>query len=308
MGGRQGRVLVTGAAGMLGSQLLLDVPPGVEAVGTDLVDATEAGPPVELVGFDLADEAAVAELFAAAGPLAGVIQAAAYTAVDRAEEEEPQARRANALAPEVVARACAREEIPLVLVGTDFVFDGSRRTPYPVDAPCAPIGVYGRTKHEGEVRAAAAWGRGLRVVRTQWLYGPRGAHFPRTILRLAAERDGLRVVSDQVGSPTSTLELAPALWDVLAEGAAGVWHAACEGEASWYELARATLEIAGDPTPVEPCGTEEFPRPAPRPAYSVLDCSGLARLRGRTLKPWRDALEDYLAADRPRLDPPGGTQ
>jgi len=126
---------------MLGSQLLLDVPPGVEAVGTDLVDATEAGPPVELVGFDLADEAAVAELFAAAGPLAGVIQAAAYTAVDRAEEEEPQARRANALAPEVVARACAREEIPLVLVGTDFVFDGSRRTPYPVDAPCAPIGV-----------------------------------------------------------------------------------------------------------------------------------------------------------------------
>jgi dTDP-4-dehydrorhamnose reductase len=282
---------------MLGSQLLLDEPAGLEAVGADLVPAPEGGPAVEHVGFDLADPAAVSDLLERAAPVAGVIHAAAYTAVDRAEEEPVLAHRVNALAAEEVARACARAGLPLVLVSTDFVFDGTRRTPYPVDAPCAPIGVYGRTKREGEERALAAWAEGLAIVRTQWLYGPRGGHFPGTILRLAAERDRLSVVSDQVGSPTSTLELAPALWDVLREGEPGVWHAACEGEASWFDFAAATLELSGVETPIDPCGTEDFPRPAPRPAYSVLDCSRLRELRGRTLKPWRAALEDFLSAE-----------
>jgi dTDP-4-dehydrorhamnose reductase len=283
---------------MLGSELLRRAPATVEALGTDLVGArpgasTEA-PEVADVGRDLADEAQVDALFEELAPLAGVIHAAAYTAVDQAEAEPEAARRANALAAETVAAACARSGAALVLVSTDFVFDGKKRSPYREDDPAAPAGVYGRTKLEGELRARAACPDGLRVVRTQWLYGPRGKHFPGTILRLAAEREELRVVDDQIGVPTSTLELAPALWDVLERAGPGTWHAACRGAASWYELARATLELAGSETRVVPCSSAEFPRPAPRPAYSVLECSKLAELRGRPLAPWRSALEDFF--------------
>jgi len=289
------RILVTGAAGMLGSQLLLDAPEGTEAVGTDLAEARPGSPGVAEVGVDLADERATEALFERLGTeLAGVIHAAAYTAVDRAEEEEELARRVNAVAPEVVAGACARRGLPLVAVSTDFVFDGTATEPYGEDVATSPLGVYGRTKLEGEERARAAHPRGTFVVRTQWLYGPRGAHFPGTILRLAAERDELRVVDDQRGCPTTTLELAPALWDVLERGEPGIYHAACEGVCSWYELARATLELRGSATRVDPCTTAEFPRPAPRPAYSALDCSKLTALRGRPLAGWREALARFL--------------
>lgn len=292
----QGPVLVTGAAGMLGSQLLLSAPDGVAAVGSDLAATPETGPAVVHVGVDLTDARQVEALLAEVAPV-GVIHAAAYTAVDRAEEEEDLARRINADATENLARSAAARALPLVVVSTDFVFDGTKGKPYaPADEP-SPIGAYGRTKFEGEQRARAAHPDGVRIVRTQWLYGPRGAHFPGTMLRLARERDQLRVVADQIGSPTSTLELAPALWDVLAAGEAGVYHAACEGQASWYDLAVATLELAGSSTRVEPCTTEEFPRPAPRPRFSVLDCSGLTALRGRPLLPWRSALADFLAQD-----------
>jgi dTDP-4-dehydrorhamnose reductase len=287
-------VLVTGAAGMLGSELLLRAPPGVEAVGTDLLPAPQGNPPVARVGVDLTRAADVDALVDALPGLAGVIHAAAYTAVDKAEEEPELAARVNADAAEHLARAAARRGVPMLLVSTDFVFDGSARRPYRPEDPPAPLGVYGRTKLAGERRARAAH-PGLVVVRTQWLYGPRGKHFPGTILRLAAEKDELSVVHDQVGSPTSTLELAPALWDVLQRARPGILHAACEGAASWYEFAVATLELAGHRMRVRPCTTTEFPRPARRPAYSVLDCSALAALRGRTLKPWRAALGDFLS-------------
>ena len=297
----QGRVLVTGAAGMLGSQLLLDAPAGVEAVGTDLVPARDGCPAVARPGVDLTDAARIEALLDErpkdGGEVAGLIHAAAYTAVDKAEEEEELARRVNALAPSLLAAACAARGIPMVLVSTDFVFDGTARTPYTPDQETSPLGAYGRTKLEGEELARAAHPEGLRIVRTQWLYGPRGQHFPGTMQRLAAERDELRVVSDQVGSPTSTLQLSPALWDVLALADAGTFHAACEGQASWYDFAVATLEIVGSPTRVEPCRTDEFPRPAPRPAYSVLDCARLTALRGRPLAPWREALTDFLALE-----------
>jgi dTDP-4-dehydrorhamnose reductase len=293
----EGRVLVTGAAGMLGSQLLLSAPARVQALGTDLVAAPAGNPPLARAGVDLSSPQAVEELFDSVAPLAGVIHAAAYTAVDRAEEEEERARLANAQVPEVVARSCARRGLALVHVSTDFVFDGAKTSPYVTTDPPHPLSAYGRTKLEGEQRVQAAH-RGAAIVRTQWLYGPRGKHFPGTILALAETRPELRVVDDQVGSPTSTLELAPALWDALSARASGIFHAACEGRASWYEFARATLELCGRRTPIHPCTTAEFPRPARRPAYSVLDCSRLAELRGRTLKPWRVALADFLAQER----------
>ena len=293
----EGRVLVTGAAGMLGSQLLLSAPRGVEALGTDLVAAPAGHPAVARPGVDLASAAAVEDLFESLAPLAGVIHGAAYTAVDKAEEEEARARVANADVPGVIAKACAARGLPLVHVSTDFVFDGEKRTAYaPDDAP-RPLSAYGRTKLAGEERVRAAHARAA-IVRTQWLYGPRGRHFPGTILALAAQKPELRVVNDQVGSPTSTLELAPALWDVLALRAGGVYHAACEGRASWYDFARATLELCARKTPIHPCTTAEFPRPARRPAFSVLECGRLAALRGRPLKPWRAALTDFLAAER----------
>ncbi|MFT5477585.1 MAG: dTDP-4-dehydrorhamnose reductase [Planctomycetota bacterium] len=287
----QMRVLVTGAAGMLGSQIMLGVPDGADAVGTDL----RAAPGVEAVGTDLTDAAQVAELFEKHGPFTGVIHSAAYTAVDRAEADEPLALAVNRDACEVLAQACKAADIPLVAVGTDFVFDGSKRTPYTVDDSPNPLSAYGRTKLAGEEAARAVHPTGTRIVRTQWLYGPRGKHFPATMQQLARERDSLRVVADQIGSPTSTLELAPALWDVLAKGEAGVYHAACEGSCSWYDLAVATLEYAGlEGTTVEPCGTEDYPTPAVRPAYTVLDCSRLTALRGAPLADWRDALKTYL--------------
>lgn len=292
------RVLVTGAAGMLGSQLLLDAPAGVEAIGTDLVEVgAEGGPSFAHGGCDLTDEAQCEALIDGLGQVDGILHPAAYTAVDKAEEEEELAHRVNAIAPEVVARAAARRGIEMLLVSTDFVFDGQGKRPYRPDDPTDPLGVYGRTKMEGEERARAAHPEGLAVVRTQWLYGPRGNHFPGTILRLASQLPELRVVQDQMGSPTSTLELSPALWDVLQKKAQGTFHGACEGEASWFDFAKATLELCGDTTPIQPCASEEFPRPAPRPAYSVLDCSALTELRGRALAPWRTALKNFLRAE-----------
>ncbi|MEM9382412.1 MAG: dTDP-4-dehydrorhamnose reductase [Planctomycetota bacterium] len=291
---RQRRILVTGAAGMLGSQVLLAVPDDTDALGTDMREAHG----VDVPGVDLRDEAQVGGLFERLAPLDGVIHTAAYTAVDKAEEEPDLARSINADACGVLARASAQAGVPLVVVGTDFVFDGERRTPYDETCEPNPRSVYGATKLEGERQALEAHPDGARIVRTQWLYGPRGSHFPHTMLRLARERDKLKVVADQHGSPTSTLELAPALWDVLTMGEAGVWHAACEGECSWFDLAVATIEASDiEGVKIESCSTEEFPRPAARPAYSVLDCSKLERLRGKPLAQWKDALLTYLGSE-----------
>lgn len=296
-----GRVLVTGAAGMLGSQLLLDAPGSCMAVGTDLVAAEDGAPEVELVGVDLCQADAVRDLFARE-TFTGVIHAAAYTAVDQAEEDADTARAVNARAPEVVAEVCAEHGLPMVLVSTDFVFDGDRAQGlYVEDDPVGPLSVYGATKLEGEQRAAMAHPSGLSIARTQWLYGPRGRHFPGTMLTLAESRDTLNVVADQVGAPTSTLELSPALWDLLARGArmgdpgGGIYHAACEGEGSWCDFARETFRLAGlDPARVQPCTTAEFPRPATRPKRSVLDCTRLGTLRGARFLDWKAALARFF--------------
>jgi len=286
---------------MLGSQLLLDAPGACHAVGTDLHAALDGYPEVEFVGVDLCDEASVKDFFARE-TFTGVIHCAAFTAVDLAEEQRDVARAVNARAPELVAEACADHGLPMVLVSTDFVFDGEKGAPYVEDDFVAPLSVYGATKLEGEQRAAAALPRGLTIARTQWLYGPRGKHFPGTVLTLAESRDELRVVADQIGTPTSTLELSPALWELLERGervdglGGGIYHAACEGRASWCDFARATFELAGlDPGRVFACTTEEFPRPARRPRQSTLDCARLTALRGRPLLTWKQALLRFFS-------------
>jgi dTDP-4-dehydrorhamnose reductase len=293
-------VLVSGAAGMLGSELLRRAPEGTIPVGTDL----RAGEGVDAVGVDLAEPRAVAALFAEHGPFDGVIHGAAWTAVDLAEEREADARRANETACAVVAAECARARVPLVVVSTDFVFDGEGTRPWREEDAPNPLSVYGATKLAGERAALAAHPADTRIVRTQWLYGPRGKHFPGTILGLARDRSELKVVADQHGSPTSTLELAPVLWDVLERGTSGIWHASCSGSATWFDFAVATLELSGvTGVRVVPCTTSEFPRPARRPAYSVLDGAKLARLRGRPLSPWRDALATFLRLENPAARP-----
>ncbi|MCC6407306.1 MAG: dTDP-4-dehydrorhamnose reductase [Planctomycetes bacterium] len=289
------RVLVTGAAGMLGSELLRRVPSGVHALGTDLI----ARDGLDVPGLDLADTAAVDAAWAAHGPFDGVIHGAAWTAVDLAEEKPADAARANTDACRVLAAKCASTGARLVVVSTDFVFDGRKTSPYVEGDRENPLSVYGKTKREGELAALAAHPRATMVVRTQWLYGPRGKHFPRTIAGFARSKGALKVVDDQVGAPTSTLELAPALWDVLAKGETGVYHAACEGSCSWFGLTRelcARLGLAH--VELTPCTTADFPRPAARPAYSVLESSKLARLRGRPMADWRSALADYLVCEK----------
>lgn len=276
---------------MLGSQVLLASPDGTEVIGTDLREAHG----VDALGLDLAEPDHVARLFSDYGTVHGVIHAAAYTAVDKAEGDEAIAHRVNCTASSVLSQACQKAGVPLVAVSTDFVFDGSSSVPYSPEDPTSPLSAYGRTKLAGELAAIAGHPQGTRVVRTQWLYGPRGNHFPATMLRLAGERDRLKVVSDQVGSPTSTLELAPALWDVLDSGEAGIYHAACEGSCSWYEFAVAVLEDSGvEDVTVEACSTAQFPLPAHRPPYSVLNCARLTELRGVPLAPWREALRTFI--------------
>lgn len=278
------RVLVTGAAGMLGSRLVEVVPEGITPILTDKADA------------DLSVPAEVERLFDAHTGMTGVLHVAGFTAVDEAERTPAAAHRDNVTATESVAAACAQRGLPLVMMSTDFVFNGTAESPYRETDRPDPINEYGRSKLAAEQAALAVHAAGTRIVRTQWLYGPHGRHFPGRILELAAERAELTVVSDQIGSPTSTLELAPALWDVLLEGEPGIYHAACGGACSWYELAVATLEEAGITTVrVQPCSSDDLSLAARRPHYSVLDCSRLTALRGRPLADWRVALKDWLA-------------
>lgn len=268
--------LITGSAGMLGSRALAGAPEGVRAVGTGRGDG------------DLADRRTVDRLFRTLGPFRGVLHAAGYTAVDRAEAEPETARRDNVETTRHLAAACADRGIPLLLVSSDYVFDGETARPYREEDPPRPLNIYGMTKLESERVAHALHPKGTLVVRTAWLYGP---GFPDRILALARERETLDVVDDQRGSPTSTAELVPALWELLGSGVFGTFHAACEGVASWCDVARACVGEGR----VRACTTAEFPRPARRPAMSALDSGKLAALRGRPLRHWREALMRYLA-------------
>lgn len=221
-----------------------------------------------------------------------VVNLAAWTAVDDAETHEAQAFAINAIGAQHVARRCARTGLPLVHLSTDYVFDGAASTPYAVDAPQSPQSAYGRTKAAGEwaVRAAHP---GACIVRTAWLYGRHGPSFVATMLRLAAAHETVSVVDDQTGQPTWTVDVADAVAGLI-DGAApgGYYHATSEGEVTWYGFTREIFRLRGlDPDRVLPTTTAAFPRPAPRPAYSVLDHPA----GGPRLREWQDALARALA-------------
>jgi dTDP-4-dehydrorhamnose reductase len=257
---------------------------------------------VDLPELDVADPAAVASLLAGLPRRPDVVvNAAAYTHVDRCEREPEAAHRANAAAPGVLAEACSRIGSRLVHLSTDYVFAGDGDRPYREDDPPAPRSTYGRTKLEGERRVQAVSGDHL-IVRTSWLFG-RGRNFLAAILAQAlARRRGeasgpLRVVDDQRGRPTWADDLAAGLVSLVEARAAGLYHVAGGGVASWWELARATLDETGfADLAIERARTAEFRSDAPRPAWSVLDCSRAEAL-GIRLRPWRDAVAAYLRSE-----------
>lgn len=263
------KVLITGARGQLGRALIATAPAGATLDPTDVAE------------LDITDAGAVQRHVAALQPQL-VINAAAYTAVDKAESEEAAAHRINAEAVGNLARAAGDTGARLVHVSTDFVFDGRQSTPYAPDATPNPLSAYGRTKLAGEQAAGAE----ALIVRTAWVYAAQGGNFVHTMLRLMAERDQVRVVADQIGTPTHATGLAEAIWSLAARDARGIFHHSDSGAASWYDFAVAIQEEAlargllTRAVPVEPIATADYPTPAMRPAYSVLDKSATAALIG----------------------------
>lgn len=275
------RFLVVGARGMLGQDVLAYFRghADVRALGHEELDITDLNTCLTEIAR-LAPEV--------------VINCAAYTKVDTCETGRDLAYRVNAKGPENLARASRDTGSLLVHVSTDFVFDGQERIPYPEIHPPAPLNVYGASKLAGE-EAIVVQGGDYLIVRTAWLYGTSGPNFVKTMMRLASEQKVLRVVDDQVGSPTFTADLAEGLWWLVNRGARGVVHCTNQGACSWYELAQETLRLSDfDPNKVQPISTSEFPLPARRPSYSVLDNSRFEALTGRRLRPWQEALKAFL--------------
>ncbi len=222
-----------------------------------------------------------------------VINAAAYTAVDKAETDADRAESINASGAGHVASAAEALDIPPIHISTDYVFDGTKASAYVEDDPIAPLGVYGRTKAEGEAAVRAASPRAI-IVRTAWVYGLEGANFVKTMLRLAADRDVIRVVNDQRGNPTFADDLAEALLTIAANPKAGTYHLAGQGETTWYNFAKAIFANGGPR--IEPITTAQYPTPARRPANSVLDGAKAKRTFAIELPPWNDGLSRMLHA------------
>lgn len=226
-----------------------------------------------------------------------VINCAAWTDVDGAETHEPAAAAVNGVGVGLLAERCRAINATLVHYSTDYVFDGQGRSPYPTDGPISPINAYGRTKADGERRIRES-GTDHLIVRTSWLYAPWANNFVRTMARLGRSKPRLRVVHDQRGRPTSCEHLASASWRLLNDGVRGTYHVCDGGECTWYEFARAIVAEVNPDCMVEPCTTAEFPRPAPRPAYSTLDLTGTETHLG-PMPPW----QDHLKAVMQRLEP-----
>ena len=279
------RVLIAGSGGQLGRALQASAPEGVTVI---------APPEAE---FDITDPDTVERVTAAAQPTV-VINAAAYTAVDKAEADAATAQRINVNAVGLLASAARHAKAGLVQVSTDFIFDGTASRPYRPDAVPNPLGVYGRTKLEGETAALELHGSPL-IVRTAWVYAAKGNNFVHTMLRLMRERDEIRVVADQIGTPTHAATLARTIWALLAAGKTGVFHCTDAGVCSWYDFAVAIQEealAAGLLTrrvPIIPIRTEDYPTPARRPAYSVLDKTATWGVTGPA-RHWHDELRDCL--------------
>jgi dTDP-4-dehydrorhamnose reductase len=286
------KLFLTGGEGQLGTELIrLAAAAGVELAAPSMA------------AMDLTDPGRVEALFSSFRP-AAVINAAAYTAVDRAEAEPQLAFAVNSAAPAHLARLCARAGIPLLHVSTDYVFDGRKRTPYLEEDPVCPLGVYGRSKADGEAAVRREVKEHL-IIRTAWLYSLHGVNFLKTVVRLASEREELRIVDDQIGSPTCAADLAEAILAIACRCDRpppipwGTYHYCGRGETSWFGLAAHIVAALAarrriGPVRVAPIPTRDYPTPAARPAYSVLDCSRIQAVFGISTRPWQSGVEMTL--------------
>jgi dTDP-4-dehydrorhamnose reductase len=277
------KALIVGGNGQLGRALAATAPAGTELISHD-ADT-----------LDITDRAAVLAMVDQVGP-ALILNAAAYTAVDKAEQEEELAHAVNATAVGILADAARTSGARLVHVSTDFVFDGAAGIPYAPSAATNPLSAYGRTKLAGEVAA----GPDALIVRTAWVYAPTGGNFVRTMLRVMAERPEVRVVADQIGTPTYAPGLASALWTMAGQGVSGIHHYTDAGAASWYDFAVAVQEEAlaigllDHAVPVVPIATADYPTPARRPHFSVLDKTSTFECLGGAAPHWRSNLRIML--------------
>ena len=282
-------MLLFGRAGQVGGEVL-----------RLLSDRAEVVAPAETQP-DFSDAGALRSAVRAARPTV-IVNAAAYTAVDRAESEPDIAHAVNAVAPGVLAEEAARLGVLFVHYSTDYVFDGTKGAPYVETDIAAPLGEYGRSKLEGERRVLAADGRCV-ILRTSWVYGPRGNNFLLTMLRLFAERDEVRVVDDQIGAPTTARYLAEATLRVVeaapAGASCGLYHVTAGGQTSWCGFARRILELDRRPAKrcarIVPSATSGYPTAARRPAWSVLDCARFAAAFGFAQRPWEELLMEAMA-------------
>ncbi|MHB1025827.1 MAG: dTDP-4-dehydrorhamnose reductase [Desulfobacteria bacterium] len=275
------RLLITGGLGLLGKEIarVFEGSAGIRTTDREEWDVTDpAACRREIDGFrpDV------------------VIHCAAYTAVDRAESEPALASLLNVEGTRNVASACREHGVLMVTFGTDYIFDGASSRPYREEDPANPLSVYGKTKWAAELALRDVGGDHL-LVRTQWLFGPAGKNFIRTILEKARQGEPLRIASDQVGCPTFSKDLASAVRNLLGAGARGTVHFSSEGETSWFDLARYVLERRGLPSALlSPAQTRELPYPAPRPAYGVLSKEKYRGITGISPRPWEEAVGDYL--------------
>ncbi len=279
-------LLVVGAKGMLGQDLMRTLAGDVRGVDIDEIDITSLE--------------SVRRVLLTRRPAVGV-NAAAYPDVDGCATTRELAMQVNGEGVAHLALTCCEINAKLVQVSTDYVFDGSKNSAWLEDDPMNPLSVYGESKLAGELNASLVPEH--LIVRTQWLYGLGGKNFVETMLRLARDKKELSVVDDQIGSPTWTVDLALAIKALVEKGCTGTYHAANAGSCSWNEFARAIFAAAGVDVTVKPMSTAELGRPATRPLYSVLDCGKLTRDAGVAPEPWQEALGKYLQA---RRDADGG--
>ena len=294
-------ILILGSGGQLGFELMRQRWP------TPLLPVGRTR-----VACDIADPTSVDQALAETRP-ALIVNAAAYTAVDRAETEPEAAFRTNRDGPAVLGAACARHGIPLIHVSTDYVFDGSKPGSYQEDDPVAPLGIYGQSKRAGEVALAEAWPEHV-VLRTAWVFGAHGNNFVKTMIRLGTERDSLRVVEDQRGCPTPSDSLAEAIRTIAAailrgDGAWGIYNYAGDEAITWHGFAATIFERlaarTGRAPVLTPIPTSDYPTPARRPANSVLDCRRIGQAYGIAPAAWRAGLDRVMAE---LLGPPSASR
>ncbi len=275
------KVLVTGIKGQLGHDVMERLrEKNHEAVGVDLEE------------MDITDESAVNDVMDRVRPQA-VIHCAAYTAVDRAEDEEEMCRRVNAVGTAYIAKACQRHDCKLLYLSTDYIFTGEGERPWEPEDEADPLNVYGQTKYEGEQAIEACLEKYF-IVRISWVFGVNGSNFIRTMLRLGEERGAVSVVDDQIGSPTYTYDLASLLVDMIESDRYGIYHATNEGFCSWYEFAVEIFRQAKMDVEVTPVGTDAFPAKAKRPKNSRMSKEKLIQNGFQKLPSWQDALGRFL--------------